>query len=200
MGRIAFNDQLVARMGQAISAPVGSPAIVEIPKALIDATPDISHYTAGPAHAVEFIPACSERIDAINADLRENRARFASLAILFGWAQTNDTQFIYSINDPKLVHSVDHGHFFPGGPNWSIASLAGAQPAEPYQGIIGSLVLTPDEIVTAASKLNDISPEQIAELVNGMPPEWGVPNDEQNAISEFVKNRRQTIIQNYPTP
>ena len=60
--------------------------------------------------------------------------------------------------------------------------------------------MTRDEIVTAASKLNDISPEQIAELVNGMPPEWGVPIDEQIAIAEFVKNRRQTIIQNYSTP
>ncbi len=37
-GRQIINDQLVARLGQLLDAPVGKPAIIDIPQELIDYT------------------------------------------------------------------------------------------------------------------------------------------------------------------
>jgi hypothetical protein len=64
-------------------------------------------------------------------DVPDNRPRFAALAVLYGWIPAGDAQLIYRQTVSHLVYSVDHGHFFPGGPNWTLAGLSGFVPLSP---------------------------------------------------------------------
>ena len=94
-----------------------------MPQELIDAQPEMRHMPAGISHGSQLVPNCSEREAYRYVDIAENRERFAKLAVLYGWMSAGDHQFIYRHDPPNLVHSVDHGHFFPGGPNWQVVQL-----------------------------------------------------------------------------
>ena len=54
-GRQIVNDQITARLGFAIGAPVGEPKIVEVSAELIAIEPRLSHIPSGTAHATLFI-------------------------------------------------------------------------------------------------------------------------------------------------
>src|SRR4051812_13957187 len=69
---------------------------------------------------------CTDRLDLIHQgynNLPVNRSRVAALSVLYGLAHAADRQVIYRIGGDPLVFSVDHGHFFPNGPNWTVADL-----------------------------------------------------------------------------
>ncbi|HAG84063.1 MAG TPA: hypothetical protein DCL61_23645 [Cyanobacteria bacterium UBA12227] len=54
-GRQIINDQIIARLGIAMGAPVGQPQLIEISQELIDIEPDFSYLTAGIAHGTMYI-------------------------------------------------------------------------------------------------------------------------------------------------
>ncbi|MBR8828982.1 MAG: hypothetical protein DSM107014_13965 [Gomphosphaeria aponina SAG 52.96 = DSM 107014] len=56
------------------------------------------------------------------------------LATLYGWTNANDHQFLFKKTPPRLIYSVDHGHFFPNPPHWSLDDLLKSSPAclDPY--------------------------------------------------------------------
>jgi hypothetical protein len=122
-GRAIVNEHVVGRLGALLEAPVPRIEIIEVPKDLIDAESELGHLVPGLAHGSQWIPDCSDRQWVQASDLKENRSRFGALAVLYGWVRANDHQLIYSNADPRLVHSVDHGHFFPSGPDWRIQDL-----------------------------------------------------------------------------
>jgi hypothetical protein len=49
-GRMVVNDQVIARIGSAVGAPVGEPMLVDVPQTLIDIEPQMNHMAAGLAH------------------------------------------------------------------------------------------------------------------------------------------------------
>ncbi len=110
-GRMIVTDHIVGRLGHAVSAAVGAPTLVDVPADLIAAEAQMAHMTAGVAHGSRWIPDCSQG-GIEHVVVPENRDRFARLALLYGWVVAADRQFIYQNQDPRLVHSVDHGHFF----------------------------------------------------------------------------------------
>jgi hypothetical protein len=130
-GRQAISDQIVARLGEALGSPTGRPALVEVDQALIDADAQLQNldgagpFVAGVWHATLHVGNVSDDREAFaHQSVPENRPRYAQLAVLYGWAYTNqDHQFLFAKTEPRLVFSVDHGHFFPGGPNWTAANL-----------------------------------------------------------------------------
>ncbi len=190
----AFNDQLVARLGTLIGAPVGRPSIVEVSQALINGNPELSHFHAGDAHGTRLITGCTDRIDNIAVDEKENIPRFASLSILFGWMQGADVQFIYSTSSPKLVHSVDHGHFFPNGPPWTPALLLSAAPATPYAPMITAANLTQADLAAPLDALAGIEEDQIANEVLSLPLTWGVDESAREAMLKYLLTRRTQLI------
>jgi hypothetical protein len=72
-------------------------------------------------HASHWIPDCEDSGE-INLQSVHEKFRFALLAILYGWLQAQNRQFLYE-KPSKLVYSHDHGHFFPNGPNWKRSDL-----------------------------------------------------------------------------
>lgn len=194
-GRQIVNDQVVARLGMAIGAPVGEPCIVEISEELIAEDSRFSYLTPGTAHATLYIPKCSSQREEINyTNQPENRERFALLILLYGWVYANDYQFIYENARPNLVYSVDHGHFFPGGPEWKQRDLLEAASAEINPRLVDSCKLIPEDIRRRRKLLDDVSEETIIQAVAAPPSEWGLTIDERVTLVEYLVKRRQDLL------
>src|SRR5258708_4569582 len=148
-GRMIVTDQMVGRVGVAMSAPCATVALVEITQSFIDSEPQLAHMAAGIAHGSRWIPNCSDQKSFEHTAVFENRDRFARLALLFGLALASDHQFIYEDADPYLVWSMDHGHFFAGSTAWTSETLRNAPIAETDGTIVGNCTLTDGEITTA---------------------------------------------------
>lgn len=198
-GRQVINDQIVARLGMAIGAPVGQPKLIDIPAELIDIEPNLSHIASGIAHGTLFIPDCFDHIDLIATSTPENRTRLAHLAVLYGWVVPGDWQFLFGNSPPRLVHSVDHGHFFPNGPNWQIESLLEAPPPC-IPACFSDCYLTVEELNEALESLSLITLEQIIETVASPPDEWGLTIEEREHLVHYLTHRKKALPQAFATP
>ena len=193
-GRQAVNDQIVARLGTAAAAPVGTPALVDVPAPLIAVEPEMQHIPAGVSHGCVWIPDCSERLTYEHAGALENKSRFGLLALLFGWAHANDHQFIYENDAPHLVYSVDHGHFFPSGPDWTEATLKGASTPTPDAAILGACGLSLSDLKPHFGAFSSIADDVIVSIVAGIPDAWGVSESERAAMAEYLSTRRDLLF------
>jgi hypothetical protein len=115
-------------------------------------------------HGSRWIPDCEDSEEINDYSVPENRARFALLAILYGWLQIQDRQFLYRTRPPKLVYSHDHGISFP-------TDLA--NPRTYFRNdprIQRACDLMPDEINEAKAALWAVSDDAIASAIKA-PPE-----------------------------
>ena len=199
-GRMIFNDHVVAWLGNALGAPTGVPRVVDVPAALINIEPQMAHMAAGLAHGTHWVPDCTDARPLEHTALAENRSRFAALSVLYGWVGAGDNQFIYKTTAPNLVMSVDHGHFFPGGPGWTIALLAGAPPAALEPAIAGTCNFTPDELTPVRGRLQNISDGLIGAIVGRPPVAWNVSRDERIALADYLATRRDHLVHTLPVP
>ena len=94
--------------------------------------------------------------------------RCALLAVMYGWFQAGDNQLLYRKTPPELVFSVDHGHFFPGGPEWTVEGGATRleahfAPSRRAQRLLlaASIALT---LLVAASAWTILSPQEDAAI------------------------------------
>jgi hypothetical protein len=175
------SDQIVARLGVLMNAPVAIPRLVNVSTELIEIEPRLSHFQAGLAHATLFIEGCVDSYDLRAIREVQNRSRFASLAVLYGWVQAYDHQFLYRKRSPQLVHSVDHSHFFPFDSDindWDETTLQKASSAnlDPY---FADCKLASQEIHQALSSLESVAEDDILSAVSIPPDEWGITMDER---------------------
>lgn len=193
-GRSIFNDHTIAILGTAMGAPVASPALIEIPEELVQLEPQMSIIAPGLAHGTLWIKNTTDKQWVAYTDKSYNRPRFALLSVLYGWLIAGDKQLIYSNQEPNLVYSVDHGHFFPEGPNWTIDKLANCPQPQPHTELRKDCSLTDMEIDTAINALASISTADIIDSVAVPPDEWGVNQDERLALAHFLLSRRSQMI------
>lgn len=190
-GRMIVTEQIVGRIGIGYGAPVGIPALVDVPQTLIDAEPEMAHMSAGIAHGSRWIPSCTQGgVDHCST----NRARFAELALLYGWTLAADHQFIYENDAPRLVYSVDHGHFFAGSTGWTVDTLNNAPTPEPDPTLVSGCTLTDQELEDARSRLAQLDDEAIAAAVGAPPAQWGITKEERVAVAEYLASRRDTLF------
>lgn len=122
-GRQLVPDHVVGRLGQLLGAPVGDVGFAIIPDELKRMEPQLHDVGAGLGHSTIWVPNCSDKQKIGHMNVSENRERFARLLVLYSWVRSDDSQCIYAESEPRLVYSVDHGHFFLGSTNWSLATL-----------------------------------------------------------------------------
>ena len=99
--------------------------------------------------------------------------------------------------EPRIVFSVDHGHFFPGGPNWTIASLQGFANSStvPDPRIVRSCNLTSTEIKEAGRVLNDLDDVAVIERAVAAPlEEWILSIGERVAMAQYLVRRKRELI------
>jgi hypothetical protein len=193
--RALCNDQIIGRLARAIGAPVPDVAIVDVPPSLIQLEPDLGGLEGGLAHGSKYISDASKTRQGIAfQNLSENRIRFALLAILYGWAFVqSDHQFFYQ-DGTNLVFSFDHGHFFPGGPQWTIEGLNGAPPVMPDSVICNACQFAPDELAEARRRLSAVTFDSIAVAVAAPPISWGLNLDDRVALAIHMESRKNELM------
>ena len=194
--RMVVNDQVIGVLGSAMDMPIPMVSLVEIVSELKRSEPGISHIPAGFCHGSRFLAGGSETGEPFrHTNLPDNRSRFAKLAVLYGWAFVgSDHQFLYRKQAPNLVFSHDHGHFFPGGPNWTPASLGRAPAPELDRTIMDKCFFTDAEISDAIQSLQRVGPAEIATAVARPPDTWGMALDERVALATYLDRRREQIL------
>lgn len=194
LARAVCSEQVIGRLAATLSAPVPAAKVVIIPQSLVDAHADLADIPAGAAHGSRYLPQTSKMRQGIkHVDLPANRQRFALLAILYGIAGVAvEHQFFYA-DETKLVWSFDHGHFFPGGPNWTMATLAAGKPATPDRRIVKGCGLTAEELQVAASSLDGVSEESIAQAVAAPDIAWGLDDGERVALVQHLATRIERL-------
>ena len=192
-GRAIINDQIIGRLASYLDAPVPPVTLVNVPQELITMEPELRHIPPGVAHGSLWVPGYTDREYFQYIDV--NRESFAKLSVLYGWLFAGDHQFIYRKEPPHHILSVDHGHFFPGGPDWRIESLQTCGSPQLDQSIIISCNPDPSEIDSAMIKLNQITNEIIANTVTIPPDSWGIAIEERAALANFLASRRDLLAQ-----
>jgi len=195
--RVLINDQIVARLGLDMGAPVGVPALVEVLQALIDNESGMAHMHAGVAHGCRAILQVTNRRTWENIQIRENRSRFALIAVLYGWLNVSDVQVLYDENPPHLVYTVDHGHFI-AGPGWDVAGFAGGIPSIMMEDICNQCVFTDAEKHAALSSLAYVTDERIADAIAIPPDTWLFPEDQRIALAKHLASRRDALSATRP--
>ena len=188
-GRQIINDQIVARLGLAIEAPVGNPKIINISQELIDIEPELQDFGAGTAHGTEFIPNCIDEWTLIATSEPKNRIRLATLALLYGWTHANDRQFIFRQTPPRIIYSVDHGHFFPNPPEWRIADLEQDTFAV-LDSEFENCNFTDDELKIVYDILNEVTDSTIVQVVAFPREDWGITFAERWAMINYLIERK----------
>jgi hypothetical protein len=196
-GRALMNEYMVGVLGFAMGAPVPESQRVYVPSDLISMEPAIRHMEHGVAYGSAYIANTIDKGAGIHyAGIHENRSRFAALAMLFGLVWAQDVQFIYNKYKPKIVYSIDHSEFFPGWlDNWSLKSLATADPPEPNKRIRLEVGLRGHETMAAIRQLAQISNSAIALAVAGCHDDWGVSDEDRLGRAEFIASRRDMLCQ-----
>jgi hypothetical protein len=196
--RDVANDQIVGWLVRVIGAPVPETKLVNVPEELIRNNPDMQHMPPGPSHgSLSVYPDCTDRlwIESHLQRLPANRERFALLAVLYGWFQAGDPQLIYRKTPPELVFSVDHGHFFPNGPAWTVEGLGSAGRAQPEDSLTAACAFTREEIGAALRMLQPVGPETIAEAVAAPPEAWNFSLSSRVAAAVFLHKRRAELLE-----
>ncbi len=186
-------EHVVGRLGQLLGAPVGEVAFASIPNELKAIEPNVQHIGGGIAHATLWIPGCTEREGLTHVAHPYNHRRFALLAALYSWAVAGDHQCIYSKGEPYEVYSVDHGHFFPGGPNWTLDSLNQA-PLVQLDPWFAQCNLPGAMMAEARHQLESITDDDVNLIVSGPPDEWEFSEAERDALRVYLRRRRQELI------
>jgi hypothetical protein len=194
VGRAIVNEQVVALLGVSIGAPVGEPALIDIPLELIEIEPRLAFLAAGIAHGNVYVPDCSERAWIDHQSDLGNRPRFALLAVLYGWALAGDHQLIYPNSPPHLVLSVDHGHFFPGGPEWTRTVLDNWPPAVLSQEIVSVCGLTSAELDIALASLEEVTEAMIISAVSVPPEDWGIEDEDRLTLVRYLSRRQRDLL------
>lgn len=198
-GRAIVNEQIAARLGMFIGAPVPPIGLVNVPRELIAATPALGRMSAGVAHGARFVPGCidQEGIEPQYVDEPENRRRFAALLVLYSWVGVwMDHRLIYRASPPHLAYSVDHGHMFPGEGRafcWTPQSLRRAGPArlDPWFAPCG---LRDAEVAVALDRLADVGTGEIVQAAAGPPPAWDIELGERVAMVENLQRRQADLL------
>lgn len=194
--RVPVNEQIVARLGALIGAPVCPVELVRIPRDLVgweirEGTG--RHLEEGWAHGSLAVEPAVETRTLTNRSSDDNGRRHAGIYALYDWLGGSDPQWLM-VGSDAAYYSHDHGHYFPGGPQWTIESLNGHSGAVFHLGVSGD-GLDASEVRRLAERLEATTEQEIAACLSNIPADWPVRDDELEALAEFIHGRRQPVAQ-----
>jgi hypothetical protein len=194
LGKHVIAEHIVGRIGQLMGAPVGDVGFVVVPPALSATQPELVAFGTTLCHSTAWIPNAGDRLTLEHANEPYNRDRFALIVVLYSLAHAEDPQVLYAATTPRLVYSVDHGHFLYGGPgSWTEQTLSTSP--NPSLHRWGSQVeLAASELSQARTALESVSDNDLEKIVRGPPDEWGATPSLRVALQEYFRRRRAALL------
>lgn len=195
--RVPVNEQVVGRLGRWLGCAVCDVALLRIPAELEgwEYRPG-RKLVQGYAHASRALDPAIETRAVLHPRDDDNPSRLSTLDVLADWCWAGDHQWLYVPNEENRYYSHDHGHYFPGGPNWSRASLGATSSAQkPPFPVIPTGVGPLSEI---AAKLAAADAATIAGVLSGLPIAWPVSDDDLIDLVQFLDGRRGSVVARIP--
>jgi hypothetical protein len=189
--RVPITEQIVARLGRLIGAPVCEPELVLL-DGLVGWEFRPGHFVrAGWAHGSLAIEPALETRSLGDRPADDNRRRHAGVFALHDWLAGSDAQWLYDTSADNMYFSHDHG-FYLTGPDWTEESLA-QRGAENFSLSADPGGLDPKELERLAQALEALPREDIETEVSKLPAVWPVTDEELKAVVDFADGRRAPV-------
>ncbi|HZT74585.1 MAG TPA: HipA family kinase [Terriglobales bacterium] len=205
--RVLANELIAGRLARRLGLPVPEPVIVDVPLALIQASPEMVIHLPGQkvrcAPGLQFgsrLPLDSRPLP-IYDYLPEpalatvaNLADFHGMLLLDKWTcNCNGRQVIFCQPGPEQalrVFMIDQGFCFNAGEwNFPDSPLRGVYSRSlVYRGVTGWESFEP-----WLSELENLAPEEIWKAGDGMPPSWYGRVEELERLLEALIARRRRV-------
>ena len=192
---VPANEQIVGRCGALIGAPTCQVALVEVPETMTGRISGVQ-VEAGVAHGSLHVPdTVNERILGHRVE-DDNRRRHAGLFALHDWCWGRDSQWLFALSDEHKTYSHDHGHFFPGGPDWR-ARLPDLREHvdDPHllQEYFDATGLDVDAVRTQAAALDAVNAADLVDILCAIPVEWPVADADLEMLGFFLERRAPQV-------
>ena len=195
--RVPVTEQVIAKCGQLIGAPVREFQLIQIPAELDGER--LSNGTTlrqGIAHAslnLEF--AAFDKIwGPENRSRDDNQRRHAAYFAFFDWCWGEDCQWLYDATDDMKTYSHDHGHFLPGSPDWTVESLMN-HTEEAHSLDSSPEGLDYNELENVAGRLENLKAAELNAALCCVPKSWPVTDKELEMLGSFLDTRRLPVAQ-----
>jgi hypothetical protein len=193
--RVPVNEQIVGRLGQLIGVATCDVALVRIPEALAGWEFRPGHaLEAGWAHGSAAVEGVVETHSLDDRGSNENARRHAGFYALHDWVGGSDPQWLTAGGEDAAYYSHDHGHYFPGGPGWSEATLQQHGTAASVLGIPAT-GLDAAELDRLADRIDAATEEEIVHIVSNIPAGWPVTDGELERLVDFLLARRGPVAE-----
>jgi hypothetical protein len=191
--RVPVTELIVGLAGRLIQAPVCEVAVVKIPEEM--AGEEYAHGATlepGLASGSLHVPDVTEARRLHHRSRDDNRRRHAGVFALHDWCWGEDDQWLYAQGEDDRTYSHDHGSFLPGGPDWTIESLVDCVD-RPHRQRRDSADLDTDALDGYADRLDRLTREDLRGMLQGIPDEWPVEQDELEAVGWFLERRAPQV-------
>lgn len=122
----------------------------------------------------------------------DSQRRHAGVLALYDWCWGGDDQWLYCETDDRKLYSHDHGWYLPEvGPDWSEASLLGhVDTPHTLHGPSNDLDQT--ALRQLAERLEPVTREELAAMLQGVPVSWSASDAELEALGFFLERRARS--------
>jgi hypothetical protein len=188
--RIPVNEQIVGRLGVTLGAAVCEPKLVYMGEPMVGWQFRDGHaIEEGWAHGSRAVEPVVETNELGSRAKDDNARRHVGIYALYDWVGGSDPQWLMVGADEEF-HSHDHGHYFPGGPSWTIETLTQAGTTAfpigtPAEG------LDETEVARVADRLESITEQEVVAALSNLPAEWPTSDDQLEALVDFLLARRE---------
>ena len=142
----------------------------------------------GIAHGSRAIDGATEIRKLHHRSQNDNARHHGAIITAYDWCWGSDAQWLVSADDDSRYYSHDHGHYLPGGPNWTSEQLvASVDDAHEYQDPGDGLDLV--AMTDVIEKLSAVGRDDLAKILRRVPPEWDVSDDELETLGFFLERR-----------
>jgi hypothetical protein len=193
--RVPVTELIVGMAGALIGAPVCEVAVIEIPPELEGAEfrPGFA-LQAGLASGSRHVEGVLEHRDLVHLEDDDNRARHAGVFALYDWCWGSDDQWLYSSIEDSKIYSHDHGHYLPGGPDWTVQQLV-SHVDVPHPQSRSPAELSPAMLDKLADRLERLSRSSITKVLLAVPAGWQVAQDELETVGWFLERRAPQVAE-----
>lgn len=192
--RVPITEQIVGRVGALIGAPTCEVRTVAIPPELTGWCFRGNHpLEPGIAHGSLHVDDCVETRTLEFRSQDDNRRRHCFILALHDWCWGGDGQWLRVERDDQRYYSHDHGWYLPPeGAVWSSTELERLvdEPRElPDSGQDFGIWAAAE----VANQLEAVNRNRLIEVLEAIPDEWPVSDEELEAVGFFLERRARTV-------
>jgi hypothetical protein len=198
--KVIVTEYLVGSLGSLIGAPTCEVAIIQIPEEIAGwEFRSSATLQVGLAHASRHVEDAEQLHSLEHRQQDDNSRRHVGVFAIYDWCWGGDDQWLYCHTEDQKLYSHDHGHYLPGGPNWSEDTLT-AHVDEQHVLNSPKPGLDPAAINEFAGQLENINREKLLPILRSVPTVWAVTDTELEAVGFFLERRAPAVAERLRQP